>query len=44
MSAYMVVCADSHEDAAKLFERHPHFTIFPGGSAEIMPILPIPGA
>ena len=44
MGAYMVVRADSHETAAKLFERHPHFTIFPGESVEIMPVLPIPGA
>ena len=43
MGAYMVVRADSHEAAAKLFERHPHFTIFPGESVEIMPVLPIPG-
>ena len=44
MGAYMVVRADSHEAAAELFERHPHFTIFPGESIEIMPVLPIPGA
>ena len=44
MGAYMVVRADSHEAAAELFERHPHFTIFPGESVEIMPVLPIPGA
>jgi hypothetical protein len=43
LGAYMVVRADSHEAAAKLFERHPHFTIFPGESVEIMPVLPIPG-
>ncbi len=43
MGAYMVVRADSHEAAAKLFEKHPHFTIFPGESVEIMPVLPIPG-
>jgi len=43
MGAYMVVRADSHEAAAKLFERHPHFTIFPGESVDIMPVLPIPG-
>ena len=42
MSAYMVVRADSHEAAALLFESHPHFTIFPGKSVEIMPVLPIP--
>lgn len=44
IGAYMVVRADSHENAAKLFEKHPHFTIFPGESVEIMPVLPIPGA
>jgi len=37
------VKADSHDAAAKLFEKHPHFTIFPGDSVEIMEILPIPG-
>ena len=44
MSAYTVVRAESHEAAAKLFENHPHFAIFPGESVEIMPVLPIPGA
>lgn len=43
MGAYTIVHADSHEAAAKLFEDHPHFAIFPGESVEIMPILPIPG-
>ncbi len=43
LSAYMVVRADSHEAAAKLFENHPHFAIFPGESVEVMPVLPIPG-
>jgi hypothetical protein len=44
IGAFMVVRADSHEAAAKLFEKHPHFTIFPGESVEVMPVLPIPGA
>ena len=44
MGAFMVVQAESHEAAARLFENHPHFTIFPGESVEIMPVLPIPGA
>jgi len=44
MGAFMVVRAESHEAAAKLFENHPHFTFFPGESVEIMPVLPIPGA
>jgi|SRR6185437_5745126 len=44
MGGFTVVSAESHEAAAKLFEKHPHFTIFPGESVEIMPVLPIPGA
>jgi hypothetical protein len=42
MMAYTVVRAESHEEAAKLFEGHPHFTMFPGESVEIMECLPIP--
>jgi hypothetical protein len=44
MGAFTVVRAESHEAAAKLFENHPHFVIFPGESVEIMSVLPIPGA
>jgi hypothetical protein len=44
MGAFTVVRAESHEAAAKLFDKHPHFSIFPGDSVEIMPVLPIPGA
>lgn len=44
VAGYVVVQADSHEAAAKLFEGHPHFSIFPGDSVEIMPVLPIPTA
>ncbi len=43
MGAYTVVQAESHEAAAKMFENHPHFTIFPGESIEVMERLPIPG-
>ena len=43
MGAFTVVRAASHEAAARMFENHPHFTIFPGESIEIMPVLPIPG-
>jgi hypothetical protein len=43
MGAFTVVRATSHEAAAKMFENHPHFTIFPGEKVEIMPVLPIPG-
>jgi hypothetical protein len=42
LGAFTVVRADSHEQAAKLFEKHPHFTIFPGDGVEVMPVLPIP--
>jgi hypothetical protein len=44
MGAFTIVCADSHEAAAKLFDKHPHFSIFPGDAVEIMPVLAIPGA
>jgi hypothetical protein len=43
LTGYTVVRAESHEAAAKLFEGHPHFSIFPGDSVEVMECLPIPG-
>jgi hypothetical protein len=39
---YIVVEAESHEAAARLFLDHPHFSIFPGESVEIMECTPIP--
>ena len=42
MAAYTVVEAESHEAAAKLFENHPHFTIFPGTAVDVMECLPMP--
>lgn len=42
--AYIIVQAESLEDAAKLFVDHPHFTIFPGDSIEVMECLSMPGA
>src|SRR5688572_29309293 len=36
---YVVVEADSIEAAARLFENHPHFTVFPGDGVDIMPFL-----
>ena len=44
MGAFTVVRADSHDAAAKMFENHPHFAIFPGECVEVMPVLQIPGA
>ena len=43
LTGYVIVQAESHAAAAKLFESHPHFTIFPGDSVEIMECLPLPG-
>lgn len=43
MTGYVIIQAESHEAAARLFEDHPHFTIFPGDSVEIMECLPLPG-
>jgi len=42
IAAYTSVQAESHEAAARMFQNHPHFTIFPGESVEIMECLPMP--
>jgi hypothetical protein len=42
MTAYAIVEAESHDAAARLFANHPHFSIFPGESVEIMECLPLP--
>jgi hypothetical protein len=42
MTGYVIVEAESHEAAAQMFEGHPHFTLFPGDSVEIMECLPMP--
>jgi hypothetical protein len=42
MAAYAFVEAESHEAAAKLFATHPHFSVFPGDSVEIMECTPLP--
>lgn len=42
LAAYTIVQAESHEAAARMFENHPHFTLFPGDSVEIMECLPLP--
>lgn len=43
MTGYVLVRANSHEEAAKLFLEHPHFAIFPGAAVDIMECLPMPG-
>jgi hypothetical protein len=42
MTGYTVILAHSQEEAAELFEGHPHFSIFPGDSVELMECLPLP--
>lgn len=42
MTAYTIVEAETHEEAANLFLNHPHFKIFPGEGIEIMECLPLP--
>lgn len=44
MAGYVVIKAETHDEAARLFESHPHFAIFPGESVEVMECLPIPTA
>ena len=39
MTVFLVVRAESHEAAARMFENHPHVTIFPCDAVEVMPLL-----
>lgn len=43
LAAYVTVRANSHVEAARMFENHPHFSIFPGDGVEVMECLPLPG-
>ena len=43
VGGYVIVRAEIHAEATALFKGHPHFTIFPGESVEVMECLPIPG-
>jgi hypothetical protein len=42
LTGYVIVQAESHEAAARMFEGHPHVTIFPGDSVEVVECLPLP--
>lgn len=44
LGGFVVVRAETHEAAARLFENHPHFTLFPGDGVEVMEIMPVPQA
>jgi hypothetical protein len=36
---YVIVEAESIDAAARLFENHPHITVFPGDGIDVMPFL-----
>lgn len=36
---YLVVEAESADAAARLFDNHPHFSLFPGDAVDIMPLV-----
>lgn len=44
IAGYIIVEAEDQDAAARLFEGHPHFSLFPGDGVEVMPCLPIPTA
>ncbi|MBB3441007.1 hypothetical protein LVY75_21480 [Sinorhizobium sp. B11] len=39
LCGYLVVEAETADDAARLFEDHPHITVFPGDGVDIMPFV-----
>lgn len=39
---YLIVEAETAEAAARLFEDHPHITVFPGDGVDIMPFVTDP--
>ncbi len=39
LAAFIIVRASSYEAAARMFERHPDFTLFPGDAVEVMPLV-----
>jgi hypothetical protein len=42
MVTYTILQAESHDDVARILARHPHVTLFPKGSIEVMECLPMP--
>lgn len=42
ISGYVIVEAEDHEAAAKMFLDHPHFKDFPGDAVEVMECLAMP--
>jgi len=43
VGGYIIIEAQTHDEAARLFENHPHFTHFPGDAVEVMEVMPMPG-
>lgn len=41
-TAYVIVQTETHAAAAEMFRNHPHFTLMPGDSVEVMECLPMP--
>ncbi|MFF4193576.1 hypothetical protein [Nonomuraea sp. NPDC001831] len=41
-TGYAIVEAETHEDAAQLFSDHPHITLMPGNSIEVLECPPTP--
>lgn len=42
MTAYMIVEADSHDEAVKIFAEHPQLRLFPGNSIAVIECPPPP--
>lgn len=42
MGAFLIVKANSHEEAAQMFLEHPHFAIFPGDGVDVLELLEKP--
>ena len=42
IAAYVIVDAEDHDAAARMFEGHPHFAIFPGDGVEGDAVSPHP--
>lgn len=42
MGAWIVVQAETHDEAAQMFVGHPHYSIFPGERIEVMECIEIP--
>jgi hypothetical protein len=42
ITGHVIIQAESHEAAAAMFQGHPHFSIFPDDSVEIVECLDLP--